>query len=203
MTHHIPGSKPFIAVGTSGVLLAALLCIGPASSASAATTQDETHTLQSSEVTALFAGVDDQHALFDGAVARAAGADERSVRQFAAGYEAGGGIVTRTVVDPSETGLLPRFSIACSGKNSFDVTGAQANLYINSCKTDQIRKGLLAGASIATLVGAVTAATGGGAAAGAVAAAGLALGAGVIAFYDNGRGVQFYANPLKTGIRSQ
>jgi len=187
----------------SGVVLATLLCVGPASSATAATTQDGPVALQSSEVTALFAGVDDRHALFDGAVARAAGADEESVRQFAAGYEAGGGIVTRTVVDPTESRLLPRYSIACSGKNSFDVTGAQANLYINSCKTDQIRKGLLAGASIATLVGAVTAATGGGAAAGAVAAAGLALGAAVIAFYDNGRGVQFYVNPLKTGIRSQ
>lgn len=199
----MPHLRSVVAIGTSGVALATLLCVGPASSATAATTQHEVDTLQSSEVTALFAGVDDQHLVFDGAVARAAGADEESVRQFAAGYEAGGGIVTRTVVDPSETRLLSRFSIACSGKNSFDVTGVQANLYINSCKTDQVRKGLLAGASIATLVGAVTAATGGGAAAGAVAAAGLALGAAVIAFYDNGRGVQFYANPLKTGIRSQ
>jgi len=160
VTHYIPHRRSVVALGTSGVVLATLLCVGPASSASADTTQDETHTLQSSEVTALFAGVDGRHAVFDGAAARAAGADDESVRQFAAGYEAGGGVVTRTVVDPTETRLLPRFSIACSGKNSFDVTGAQANLYINSCKADQIRKGLLAGASIATLVGAVTAATG-------------------------------------------
>jgi len=160
--------------------------------------------LPEAQITALTSGIDDSQNIFNGQTALEAGATAQNVSQFAAGYLAGGGQIKNAVADPTQTILMRNVSIkACKGKNSYDVTGLQANLYINSCKSAEVQKGLLAGAAMATLVASVTAATGGGAAAGGVAAAGLSLGAAVIAFKDKGKGVQFWVNPVEVGIRGQ
>lgn len=183
------------------VVLAGVLVGSPAN----ASTEADVHThLTQEQVAALGAGVDLTHRVFDGQAARDAGAPTDAVSQFAAGYQAGGGMVENTTVDRSESGRLDDISItACKGKNSFDVTGAQANLYINSCKTNEVVKGIQGGVAVATLIGSILAVTGGGAAAAGVAAAGFALGAVLIGNKNKGKGVKFWANPLTAGVSSQ
>lgn len=159
------------AVVASGALLGA-----PAQAAQAG---DHARTpLSDMQLSALTTGLGSTRAVFDGAAARRAGASERLVAEFAAGYYAAGGDVEHATPDRRQLELVRSAAVraACRGKNSFDVTGVQANLYINSCKSDEVRNGLLAGVSTATLIAGMTALTGGGAAAATVAAAGLGLG---------------------------
>lgn len=186
----------------SAVVAVGALVSAPANAATPSTTPLET--LAEPQVDALAAGIDQSNHTFDGKVALSAGATPGVVSQFAAGYRAGGGQITNAVPDAAEYARLRAINIsACGGKNSFDVTGLQANLYLNSCKSDEIQKGLVAGAGVAALIGTVTAASGGGAAAAGIAAAGLSLGAGLIGFYNRGKGICIYGNPLVVNMRSQ
>lgn len=148
----------------------------------------------------LLMGVDDTTKTFDGAVALRAGASSKDTAEFATGYVAAGGHaenvdISRAAVDalrgPADEVL------ACSGRNSADITGLQVNLYLSSCNANKIVAALGGGAGVAALVGIITAATGIGGAAGAIAAALLTIGAAAVAYCAaNGRGFGFHVLPV-------
>ncbi|WP_139195175.1 hypothetical protein [Curtobacterium sp. MCBA15_001] len=148
----------------------------------------------------LVAGVDEAKKVFDGRTAADAGASARDVNDFAVGFVAAGGTVTNVAVAQSEVDRLRGNAAAmraCSGRNSADVTGLQANVYLDSCNASRIVAGLAGGAGVAALVGIITAATGIGGAAGGIAAALLSIGSAAVAYCgSNGRGIGFHVLPV-------
>jgi hypothetical protein len=148
---------------------------------------------------ALFAGVDDSHRTFDGAAARSAGASAADVDDFGVGYLAGGGQVRNVHVESEDVEALRAVAgqARCVGRNSADVTGVQANLYLNSCNTNKLVALLAGAAGFATIVGLITAATGAGGLAGGIAAGALAIGSAAIAYCGSkGRGIGFHVLPV-------
>ncbi|WP_144761456.1 hypothetical protein [Curtobacterium sp. 9128] len=144
----------------------------------------------------VLAGVDQSTKTFDGAAAIAAGATQQDIDEFAAGYVAAGGSATNVVIPQRAVDELRGLAgdvRACSGRNSADITGLQANLYLDSCNANRIVAALGGGAGVAALVGIITAATGVGGAAGGIAAALLTIGTAAVAYCAaNGRGIGFH-----------
>ncbi|KTR03620.1 hypothetical protein [Curtobacterium luteum] len=137
--------------------------------------------------------------MFDGAAARAAGADASDIDDFATGWVIAGGRVENATVDEAlvkKVQLSADVARACSGRNRWDYTGIQLNIYLNSCNTTRLLGAIGAGAGGATLVGIVTAATGLGAAAADALAGGLAIAGGVLTSCSaKGRGVAIHNIP--------
>ncbi|MEK6311027.1 MAG: hypothetical protein V4737_06250 [Curtobacterium sp.] len=172
------------------MLGAAVLPAAPASASSAG---------PASAPHGLEAGISTVDRLFDGAAARAAGADASTVDDFATGWViAGGRVENVTVNDTLVEAVLDSGDVAraCSGRNRWDYTGIQLNIYLNSCNTTRLLGAIGAGAGGATLVGIVTAATGLGAAAAGAIAGGLAIAGGVLTSCSaKGRGVAIHNIP--------
>lgn len=146
---------------------------------------------------ALGSAVDEPSRTFDGAVARAAGASADEVTSFAAGWLAYGGIVEHAVPSAEEVAAFRAMDLrACAGRNSWDITGAQVNVYINNWVTNDVVKGLAVGAAASGLVAAILAVTGAGAAIAGAVAAFLTLGAALITACNHSRGVGMHSNPL-------
>jgi hypothetical protein len=191
--------KYWVAIAASiTVTMGLALTASPASA-----TVDETATVSSGaqqRINQLFAGVDDSDSVFDGALAVRAGASAEDTDEFAVGYLAAGGHVRNVAVPADEVDALRGTAtevLACSGRNSSDITGLQVNLYLNSCNASKIVAALAGGAGLAALVGIITAATGIGGAAGAIAAALLTIGSAAIAYCAaNGRGIGFHVLPV-------
>lgn len=148
---------------------------------------------------ALLAGVDERSHTFDGRNARSAGAAEVDIVDFAAGYLAAGGRTQGVRVPAAEVDQLRAAvgELRCSGRNSADVTGLQANLYLNSCNANKIVSVLAGGAGLAAIAGFITGATGIGAAAAGIAAGVLTIGSAAIAYCNaKGRGIGFHVLPV-------
>jgi hypothetical protein len=147
--------------------------------------------VSSVELDALFAGVSPDTHVFDARVAIAAGARRANVLDFADGYAAGGGAVRNAAPDPEVVERLRAIDLAgCSGRNSFDITGAQANLYLNSCVANDLSGKLAQGAGLAALIALITSATGAGPAVAGIVAGLLTIGSGaVVSCNARGRGI--------------
>lgn len=180
------------AVVASSIVMVAPASASPSRGPSAASAADRAESL--------LTGVDRTTQVFDGAAATRAGATTEDVEDFAAGYVAGGGAVENVEVSEETVSALRAPAAAlrsCSGRNSADVTGLQANLYLNSCNTNKLVAALAGGAGVAALVGVITAATGVGGAAGGIAAALLTIGSAAVAYCGaRGRGIGFHVLPV-------
>jgi len=177
MKHH--GVNPYqAAVGAivASALCATLLTAAPASAEERTTPP----AVSDQQARALDAGVDVSTRVFDVEAAISAGGDPGVVDEFAEGYAAGGGTVRGLRDTPSAVADSAASSLLrCSGKNSFDVTGFQANLYLNSCVSNDVIGKLNQGAGVAGIAGVVASETGIGAAA-LVAAGVLAIAGGAL-----------------------
>lgn len=189
-SHTRPTNRSILGLAAVCVLGAAVLPAAPASASSAG---------PASAPHGLEAGISTVDRLFDGAAARAAGADASTVDDFATGWViAGGRVENVTVNDTLVEAVLDSGDVAraCSGRNRWDYTGIQLNIYLNSCNTTRLLGAIGAGAGGATLVGIVTAATGLGAAAAGAIAGGLAIAGGVLTSCSaKGRGVAIHNIP--------
>ncbi|WP_022907060.1 hypothetical protein [Curtobacterium sp. B18] len=180
-----PRRTALVAVAAAA-LFGSMLVAAPANAAP----RSAADPLSDADTTALFAGVDTTTRTFDAAIARAAGADTSLVAEFAAGYVAGGGAVQHIRVDPDVVAATEGIGIdGCSGKSSFDVTGLQANLYLNSCVSNDVVGKLTQGAGVAAVVALISAETGVGAVAAGIVTGLLTIGAGALASCNaKGRG---------------
>lgn len=194
-----------IVVGAA-VIVAASLSAGPAQAAERSTDADfhssaAPSSLSDTTLKPLLEGVDEDSHSFDGEAARAAGASDSEIDAFASGYAAGGGKVAAAKINERVVRALGDIPLAgCSGKNSQDVTGAQVNLYLNSCVTNDVIGAMAKGAGVVALAGLVTSETGIGAVAAVVIAALLSIGGGALTSCNKtGKGVVVHEIVL-TGI---
>lgn len=173
-----PLRTAMVATTTTAALCASMSVSSPANAVNDAAPP----ALTATDTTALFAGVDSSTRTFDADRARAAGANRSLVEEFASGYVAGGGTVKNVRVDADEVTALQAIGIdGCAGKNSFDITGLQANLYMNSCVSNDVAGKLTQGAGVAAVAALISAETGVGAVAGGIVAGLLTIGAGALA----------------------
>ncbi|MCT2042575.1 hypothetical protein M3D15_04400 [Pseudoclavibacter alba] len=157
-------------------------------------------------ISLLNSAVDGESRSFDAQKARDLGVSAEDVTDFGVGYAAGGGQVLNIKISQDEVDALAPaaaqlYSAAqCAGKNANDYTGAQSNLYMNSCATQKVIAALSTGASAAALAGVVASETGVGGVAGAIISGILSLGAGALgACAANGTGTIIRQIP-PTGI---
>lgn len=177
--------RGMLAAVTATTLLGSALVANPAHAAMS----ESSSQLSDTEITALFAGVDTTTRTFDADQARASGADAALLEEFASGYLAGGGTVRHISVDPAEVAELRGNTVFCSGKNRFDVTGLQANLYMNSCVSNDVVGKLAQGAGLAAILALISAETGVGPVVGGIVAGLLTIGGGALASCNSkGRG---------------
>jgi len=160
-----------LVAGVISALCGSVLVASPATAAPAS--ESSTSTLSSETFVTLQSAIDVKTGTFDGAEAAAAGVPAPIVDDFATGWAAGGNPVTGASVNVDELAAVraatPEIR-ACSGRNRWDYTGIQLNVYINSCNSDTLIGLLTTGTGIATIAAALTAITGlGVVAAGAVA----------------------------------
>jgi len=156
--------------------------------------------LVDADLEALFAGVNSSAHRFDGQEALSAGAQIDDVSAFAAGYAAGGGTTTHATIDSRLLAMFSTGILSCSGKNSQDFTGAQANLYLNSCVSNDVSGKLAQGAGAAAIAGLIASETGIGGFAGGIIAGLLTIASGAVASCNKaGRGIVVHQIPL-TGI---
>ena len=145
---------------------------------------------------ALQTGITPGSRTFDGAIARAAGASPENIEAFATGWVIAGGTAQHAPVDREMLQAVAAQSAvirACAGKNRWDYTGLQLNVYLNSCNTTRLLGAIASGAGAATVVGIITAATGIGGAAAGVIAGGLAIAGGILtSCAAKGRGVAIH-----------
>ncbi len=137
--------------------------------------------------------------VFDGDRARAIGVSTEAVDAFATGRSLVGLASRHAAVDRQLVDEVERSTAvvrACAGKNRWDHTGIQLNVYLNSCNTTRLLGVLGASAGVATAIGIITAATGLGGAAAGIIAAGLAVAGGVLtACSSRGRGTVIHNIP--------
>ncbi|MBN6777612.1 hypothetical protein JRG19_03475 [Pseudoclavibacter alba] len=175
------------------VLIAAIFITmipSPARADSGASGHDTTQT-----VNLLNTAVDGESRSFDAQKARDLGVSAEDITDFGVGYAAGGGQVLNIEISQDEVNALAPAAVQlysaaqCAGKNANDYTGAQSNLYMDSCATQKVIAALSTGASAAALAGVMASETGVGGVAGAIISGILSLGAGALgACAANGTG---------------
>lgn len=183
-----PARTALVAAATAA-LLGSMLVVSPAQAA----TNDQT---DPKTAEALQAGVTESSRTFDGAVARSEGASTADIEDFATGWTIAGGTVQNAPVDRDLVQAVAARAdviLACTGKNRWDYTGLQLNVYLNSCNTNKLLGAIATGAGATVAVGIITGATGLGAAAAGIIAAGLGVAGGILTICAaNGRGVAIH-----------
>jgi hypothetical protein len=178
MNHKLPLTSTALICIIAGGLL------GPVQAASAS--QPETGgtatTVTSRELASLESGVDTANHLFDAELARQSGASASDIQEYASGYLAGGGRAENVTVNAATIDMLRGATSieACKGKNRYDVTGLQQNIYFDSCVSQDIIGKIAVGAGAAAIAGLITAETGIGGLAGGLVAGILTIGGGAL-----------------------
>jgi hypothetical protein len=200
---HLPAVRAAFVATTTAVLCGSLLVAGPANA-------DEIEPHPSSSVSpgqagavdALLGAVDRSARIFDARRALARGASVLDVQDFAdtwVALDAGAvtGISPRQAEVAELRGLLVR-PAACKGRNAWDRTGLQYNLYFNSCKAGELSRAYGTGAASLGVVTAICGAIGfaPGAAGAAIIGSILGLGAAIVNNCNaKGRGIVVRAVP--------
>ncbi len=166
-------------------------CLTAATPAAAGVPDDTRTTAAASprevrDFNALLAAVDQETGAFDAQVAADGGASDAAVDDFAATWLAldvgrvDGAEADDAAVEQLSRQLAPRAS--CRGRNTWDRTGLQYNVYLNSCKAADLGRAYATGAASLGVVTAIFGAAGfapGAAGAGIVGAI-LGLGAAIV-----------------------
>lgn len=181
-------------------LCASLLVASPAT-ASPPTTGKETATASLSTETseALEAAIDRRSGTFDGSTAREAGVPSSVADDFATGWVAGGKTAENADIDPAELAAARQAVSdvrACAGRNRWDYTGIQLNVYLNSCNTTRLIGLINTGSGVATIAAAITAFTGLGVAIAGALAGVLGVAGGILTTCSaRGRGIVVHNIP--------
>jgi hypothetical protein len=134
--------------------------------------------------------------VFDGASAERDGVPTEVIDSFASGWAIGGRAVVNATIDQQEVADARRALRACVGKNRWDYTGLQVNVYANSCVTTQAIGMLTAGGGVAGAAAAIAAATGVGIPIAGGIAAGMAIALGTMTVCSaKGRGMVLHMIP--------
>jgi hypothetical protein len=132
----MPARTALVASATAA-LLGSMLVASPANAAEAAPAPEPA--ISEATVQSLFDATNQKTHQFDGALARQHGVDPALVDSYATGFAATGGTVENATIDSAQVAKLRSAVIgiqACTGKNRYDYTGAQLNVYLNSCNTN-------------------------------------------------------------------
>ncbi|WP_420368654.1 hypothetical protein [Curtobacterium sp. L1-20] len=194
-----PPRVALAAVATSA-LCASLLVASPATAAPDTTTLEAARGSLSAETSErLEAAIDRRTDTFDGAAARKSGVPSSITDDFATGWVAAGKSATNAVVDSDELAAARRVVPdvrACAGRNRWDYTGIQLNVYLNSCNTTRVIGLINTGSGVATLAAAITAFTGLGVAIAGALAGVLGIAGGVLTTCSaRGRGIVIHNIP--------
>jgi hypothetical protein len=149
-----PGRTALVAAATAA-LLGSMLVASPANATE--TTPTTSPAIAEATVQSLFDATDQTTHQFDGAIARQDGVDAALVDSYATGFAATGGIVRNATIDSDQIAKLHSAAVdiqSCTGKNRYDYTGLQLNVYLNSCKTNALLYVIGGGVSV---IGSITA----------------------------------------------
>lgn len=143
-----------LVAATTGILLGSMLAASPANASEGPSTPSA---ITETTVQSLFRATDQTTHRFDGSIALKSGVNRTTVDSYATGFAATGGTVQNAAVDRNQVEKLRAAAAdtrACSGKNRYDYTGLQLNVYLNSCNTNSMLYSIGGGV---TVIGSITA----------------------------------------------
>lgn len=136
---------------------------------------------------------------FDGRRAISAGVTQSTADDFATGWAAAGKPTRNASIDQAVIAkvreALPSLR-ACSGKNRWDYTGIQLNIYLDSCNTTRVARILGTAGGVTAAAAAITAVTGIGLAVAGTFAGLLTIAGGIVTICSaRGKGVAIHNIP--------
>lgn len=205
-----PARTALVAAMTA-VLCASMLAAAPANAqevtpqTTTAASQEQVHSFN-----ALLDAVDPSTRAFDASQALADGVAVRDVQDFANTWIAlAEGAVSGISPQPAEVRTLREIlatTTACRGRNTWDKTGLQYNLYFNSCKAGELSRVYGTGAAALGVVTAICGAIGFAPGAAGAGVIGSILGLGAVIVNNcnaKGRGIIIRAVPPAVWCNSQ